>query len=73
MDKQPNDSTVDGLSTSILVRGLNIQYSQLQVSAALHKLFGAQNIITVSYNRAQDDASGRHDGAVTITCLNGAV
>ena len=63
----------DALRTYIIVRGLNIQYSQLQVSVALHKLFGAANIVNISYNRAQEDALGRHDGVATIRCLNSAV
>lgn len=70
---QSNTTTTDALSTSILVKGLNIQYSQIQVSAALHQLIGARNIISVSYNRAQDDSLGRHDGVVTIRCLNSVV
>ena len=70
---QPTAPTADALSTSILVRGLNIQYSQVQVCAALHQLLGARNIISISFNRAQDDPLGRHDGAATVRCLNSAV
>lgn len=70
---QPRSRSMDARSTSILVRDLNIQYSQIQVSAALHKLLGAPNIVAISYNRAQDDSLGRHDGAATIHCLNSAV
>lgn len=70
---RPNTTLSEDLSTSILVRGLNIQYSQVQASAALHQLFGARNITNISYNRAQEDALGRHDGDATIRCLNSAV
>ena len=61
------------LSTSILVKGLPMDYSQNQVTAALHKLLRPQNIITVTYNRAQADTLGRHDGVATIRCLNAAI
>lgn len=72
-DAAPQSKAQDALSMSILVRGLNIQYSQLQVSAALHKLLGAKNIVSISFNRAQEDELGRHDGIATIRCLNSAV
>lgn len=72
-DDRPNATKADDPSTSILVRGLNIQYSQIQISAALHQLLGARNITNISYNRAQDDALGRHDGDATLKCLNSAV
>lgn len=65
--------TVDPLSTSIIVKGLNIQYSQVQVSAALHQLLSPRNILTISYNRAQDDTLGWHDGVATLRCVNSAV
>ena len=58
------------LSTSILVKRLLVDYSQNQVTTALHKLLRPQNIITVTYNRAHDDSLGCHDGVATIRCLN---
>lgn len=66
-------TTSVALSTSIIVKGVPVDYSQNQVTAALHKLLRPQNILTVSYNRAQDDSLGRHDGVATIRCLNSAV
>ena len=68
-----NPNTPVALSTSIIVKGLSIDYSQNQVTATLHKLLRPQNILTVTYNRAHDDALGRHDGVATIRCLNSAV
>lgn len=61
------------LSTSVVVKGLSVEYSQNQVTAALHKLLRPQNILTVTYNRAHDDSLGRHDGVATVRCLNSAV
>ena len=50
-----------------------MDYSQNQVTAALHKLLRPQNILIVTYNRAHDDTLGRHDGVATIRCLNSTV
>lgn len=61
------------LSTSIIVKGISVEYSQNQVTAALHKLLRPQNILAVTYNRAHDDSLGRHDGVATVRCLNAAV
>lgn len=68
----PHLPTVDTFSTSILVRGLNILYSQVQVSAAIYKLLGPHNIVSVLYNRAQYDTLGRHNENAMIRCLNSA-
>lgn len=61
------------LSTSILVKGLSVDYSQTQIIVALHKLLSPQNILTVTYNHAHNDSLGRHDGVATIRCLNSTV
>jgi hypothetical protein len=50
-----------------------MQHSQIQITTAVHKLLGAKNVVTVTYNRAQSDEFGRHDGIATIRCLNSAV
>lgn len=50
-----------------------MQHSQIQITAAVHKLLGAKNVVTVTYNRAQADQFGRHDGIATIRCLNSVV
>ena len=66
-------STPFALSTSIIVKGVLVDYSQNQVIAAFHKLLRPQNILTVTYNHIQADSLGRHDGVATIRCLNSAV
>ena len=68
-----NPNAPVALSTSILVKGLPMDYSQNQVTAALHKLLRPQNILIVTYNRAHDDTLGCHDRIATIHCLNSAV
>jgi hypothetical protein len=68
-----NPNAPVALSTSILVKGLLVDYSQNQVTTALHKLLRPQNILTITYNRAHDDSLGRHDGVATIRCLNSVV
>jgi hypothetical protein len=68
-----NPTGPEALTTTILVRGLSIEFSQTQVTVALHRLLGAKNVLTVTYNRAQDDPLGRHDGMASIRCLNAAV
>ena len=70
---ETHPNTPVALSTSIIVKGVLVAYSQNQVTAALHKLFRPQNILTITYNRAQDDSLGRHDGVATIRCLNSVV
>ena len=72
-DRSSNPNAPDALSTSILVRGLPVEYSQIQISAALHKLLGPSNVLAVTYNRAEGDSLGRHDGVATLRCLNAAV
>jgi hypothetical protein len=63
----------DVLTTLLIIKGLSMQYSQIQITTAVHKLLGAKNVITVTYNRAHSDEFGRHDGIATIRCLNSAV
>lgn len=72
-DRPPNSNMPEALTTSILVRGLPVEYSQLQTTAALHKLLSPRNVLAVTYNRAEGDSLGRHDGVATIRCLNAAV
>ena len=36
-------------------------------------LIGPKNVLAVTYDNAQDDELGRHDGTATIRCLNAAV
>jgi hypothetical protein len=61
------------LTTLLIIKGLPMQHSQLQITAAVHKLLGTKNVVTVTYNRAQSDEFGCHDGIATIRCLNSAV
>jgi hypothetical protein len=68
-----NPTGPEALTTTILVMGLPIEFSQTKVTVALHRLLGAKNVLTVTYNRAQDDPLGRHDGMASIRCLNAAV
>ena len=63
----------EALSTTILVKGLPIEFSQIQVTVALYRLLGTKNVIAVTYNRAQDNPLGRHDGMASIRCLNAVV
>jgi hypothetical protein len=55
------------------VQGLSIEFSQAQITIAIHRLLGFKNIITVIFSRAQDDPLGRHDGLAHIRCLNAAI
>jgi hypothetical protein len=61
------------LTTTILVRGLPIEFSQTQITVAIHHLLGAKNVVIVTFNRAEDDPLGRHDGMASIRCINAAV
>jgi hypothetical protein len=63
----------EALSTTILVRGLPVEFSQNQISVAIHRLIGTKNVMTVTFNKAQDDPLGRHDGLAQIRCLNAAI
>lgn len=47
--------------------------SQTEVTIAIHKLLGPNNVKTVTFNRAQNDEHDRHDGIATIRCLNDVV
>jgi hypothetical protein len=58
---------------NVIVKGLPIDYSQNQITIALHKLLRPQNILTVTYNRANTDSLGHHDGVAIVRCLNSAV
>jgi hypothetical protein len=40
---------------------------------AIHRLIGTKNVMTVMFNKAQDDPLGRHDGLAQIRCLNAVV
>jgi hypothetical protein len=55
------------------VRGLPIEFSQAQITVAIHRLLGIKNVLTVTFSRAQDDPLGRHDGIAQIRCLNAVV
>jgi hypothetical protein len=68
-----NPHAPEALSTSIIVKGLPVDYAQNHITAALHKLLRPKSILTVTYNRASDDSLGRHDGVATIRCLNTVV
>jgi hypothetical protein len=68
-----NPQGSDALTTTILVRGLPIEFSQAQITVALHRLLGIKNVLIVTFSRAQDDLLGRHDWIAQIRCLNAAV
>ena len=70
---QSSNFTPEALTNTLLIKGLLIQQSQLQVTAAVHRLLGARNVISVTFNRAQADKLGCHDGVATVRCLNSAV
>lgn len=67
-----NPTSNDTLSTSLIVKGLPLQYSQLQVTIAIHRLLGAKNVVTIHYTNADEDELGRHEGSAVINCLNAA-
>jgi len=69
----PIATHTDTLTTTLIVKGIPLQYSQLQVTLALHRLLGAKNITTVNYANADADNLGRHDGSAVVHCLNAAV
>ena len=72
-DTATNPNSPTALTTTIVVKGLPLNIMQVQVTAAIHRLLGPKNVITVSFDRAQEDALGRHDGTAIIRCLNVAV
>jgi hypothetical protein len=55
------------------VQGLPIEFSQAQITVALHRLLGIKNVLIITFSRAQDDPLGHHDGIAQIRCLNAAV
>jgi hypothetical protein len=68
-----NPHGLEALPTTILVCGLPVEFSQNQISVAIHRLIGTKNVMTVTFNKAQDDPLGHHDGLAQICCLNAAV
>lgn len=70
LDRTSIPNTPEALTTSILVKGLLVEYSQNDITIAIHKLFSLKNVLAVTYNRAEGDSMGRHDGVATIHCLN---
>ena len=72
-DHAANPNAPVALLTSILVKGLLVDYSQTQITAAQHKILRPQKFIAVTYNRAHDNSFGRHDGVATVRCLNSVV
>jgi hypothetical protein len=70
---QSPNFTADALTTTLLIKGLPIQQSQIQVIAVVHRLLGARNVVLVTFNCTQDDTLGRHDGIATVRCLNSAI
>lgn len=69
----PTSNHTDTLTTSLIVKGIPLQYSQLQITVALHRLMGAKNITNVNYANADTDSLGRHDGSAIVRCMNAAV
>jgi hypothetical protein len=65
-----NQFTEDTLTTSLIIKGLPILHSQIQITVAVHRLLGAKNVITITYNHVQSDEFGRYDGIVRVRCLN---
>lgn len=68
-----HNTSADALTTTLIVKGLPLLYAQEQVSLAIHRLFGAQNVISIRYANATEDDLGRHEGSATIRCLNASV
>lgn len=73
IDRLLHPNAPEALTTSIFVRGLPVEYSQTQITAAIHKMLSPKNVLAVTYNRAEGDTMGRHNGVATIRCLNAAV
>lgn len=69
----PPFSPGSALTTMLIAKNIPLQYSQNQVTAALHRLMSPKNIISISYSDANTDAVGRHEGSALIRCLNAAV
>lgn len=67
------NTSADALTTTLIVKGLPLLYAQNQVSLAIHRLLGAQNVIAIYFANALDDNLGRHEGSATIRCLNASV
>lgn len=61
------------LTTTVIIKNIPLQYSQSQVTLALHRLMGAKNMISISYSNADNDSIGRHEGTALIRCLNAAI
>lgn len=55
------------------MKGLPLQYSQLQVTIAIHRLLGAKNVVSIRFTNADEDDLGRHEGSAVVSCLNAAV
>jgi hypothetical protein len=73
LEPSTNSLGLEALTTTILMRGLPIEFSQTQIIVVLHHLLGTKNVVAVTFNRAQDDPMGRYDGMALIRCLNAAV
>jgi hypothetical protein len=71
-EPRPNLSP-DALTTTLLMKGIPLDKSQIQVTAAIHRLMEVKNVLMVTYNRAENDELGRYDGLATIRCLNSMV
>lgn len=65
--------TKDTLTTTLIVKGLPLTYSQLQVTITIHRLLGVKNVVSIYYTNAQEDDLGRHEGSAIINCLNATV
>ena len=72
-DISTNPNSPTALTTTIVVKGLPLNIMQVQVTVAIHRLLEPKNVITVSFDRAQEDALGRHNGTTIIRCLNAVV
>ena len=42
----------DALTTTLILKGLPLDKSQVQISAAVHRLLGARNVTSITYHRA---------------------
>jgi hypothetical protein len=63
----------NALTTTLIIKDLLLNKSQVQISDAVHHFMGTCNMTSITYYRAQEDKLGRHNRVATVRCLNSLV
>ena len=61
LEPSANPLGPEALTTTILVWGILIGLFQTQINVVLHCLFGAKNVVAVTFKCAHDDSMGKHE------------